>query len=59
MSKQIPAAVREYLSSLGKKGGKASGACKARPSEVARAAINLRWDRYRAKQAAEGAKKGH
>jgi len=35
----------------GRKGGKARGLRKARPSDVARAAVNVRWAKYRAAKA--------
>jgi hypothetical protein len=40
--------VLAYLSAIGKKGGKAGrGKAKARPSAVARAAVNARWKKHR------------
>ena len=40
---------------LGSLGGRAGrGAAKARSSEQARAAVNARWDRYRAAKAGRG-----
>ncbi|HEY3853615.1 MAG TPA: hypothetical protein VGO67_04390 [Verrucomicrobiae bacterium] len=45
MKRKIPSAVREYMASLGRKGGKASGDRKARTSEQARAAVTARWEK--------------
>ncbi len=51
----VPAAVRAYLAGIGAKGGAAgTGAAKARTTEQARAAVGVRWARYRAaRQAAK------
>ncbi|NBW16535.1 MAG: hypothetical protein EBR82_52015 [Caulobacteraceae bacterium] len=43
-------AVRQYLASIGSKGGKATGPSKARTSEQARKAVMKRWENYRKKQ---------
>lgn len=46
MKKEVSA----YLSAIGKKGGKAGrGKAKARPSSVARAAVNARWEKHKGK----------
>lgn len=43
-----PEAVRNYLSQIGKKGGKAgTGKAKARDPEKMRAAVNKRWAKHR------------
>ena len=44
---------------LGRLGGRVKGPCKARTSGQARAAVNVRWAKYRlAKQAAAGKRQG-
>jgi len=46
-----PELLSQVMSALGKKGGAAgTGKAKARSSEQARAAINARWDKVRAKK---------
>lgn len=42
-----PGSVREYLASIGRKGGKATGAVKARTPAQARAAARTRWGKAR------------
>ena len=45
--------IKEYLAFIGSKGGRVTGASKARTSEQARKAVQERWKRYRkAKEAA-------
>ncbi|NBW19464.1 MAG: hypothetical protein EBR82_66965 [Caulobacteraceae bacterium] len=45
--------IKEYLAFIGSKGGRVTGASKARTSEQARKAVQERWNRYRkAKEAA-------
>jgi len=49
--------ISDYMAFLGSKGGRVTGASKARSSEQARAAVAERWKRYRAHKA-EMAKNG-
>lgn len=43
-----PDPVKNYLSQIGKKGGKAgTGKAKARDPEKMRAAVNKRWEKHR------------
>lgn len=46
-----PEILRKVMSLIGKKGGKAKGIRKARSSEQARAAVQVRWDKERARKA--------
>ena len=39
--------ISEYLAFIGSKGGRVTGASKARTSEQARKAVQERWKRYR------------
>jgi len=39
--------IKEYLAFIGSKGGRVTGASKARTSEQARKAVQERWKRYR------------
>jgi hypothetical protein len=50
MKSKLSKAVREYMASLGQKGGKASGERKARTPEQARKAALARWDRVNAEK---------
>lgn len=53
MSKKLMVSeeVQRYMSQIGKKGGRAGrGALKALPSEVARANVNVRWQKARLKK---------
>lgn len=43
--------IRQVMRALGSKGGKTTGKSKARTSEQARAAVNARWAKERAKKA--------
>ena len=54
----VPSDVRRYLSEQGRKGGSVKSPRKARSSEVARAAVTKRWDRYRAEKARKLGEKG-
>jgi hypothetical protein len=45
MKAKLSKAVREYMASLGRIGGKAAGPRKARSSEQARAAVMARWNK--------------
>jgi hypothetical protein len=47
-----PEILRKAMSLIGTKGGKAKGIKKARSSEQARAAVQVRWDKVRARKAA-------
>jgi hypothetical protein len=42
--------IREYMASLGRKGGKATGVGKGLNSEQARKAARARWDKVKTKQ---------
>lgn len=48
-----PELIRKVMRAMGSKGGKVKGSCKARSSEQARAAVNARWAKERAKKQAE------
>jgi hypothetical protein len=50
MKAKLSKAVREYMASLGQKGGKASGERKARTPEQARKAALARWNKVRAEK---------
>ena len=39
--------IKEYLAFIGSKGGRVTGASKARTSEQARKAVQERWRKYR------------
>ena len=43
--------IREVMRALASRGGKVKGISKARTSEQARAAVNVRWEKERAKKA--------
>ena len=43
--------LRQAMAEMGRRGGSKRGISKARSSEQARAAVNVRWAKYRAKQA--------
>ena len=45
-----PKTVREWFAEIGRKGGKASGAPKARSSEQARKAVRARWAKAKGKK---------
>lgn len=49
MTEQVPEEVSKYMSSLGKKGGKATGDCKRRSREQCQAAVKKRWDNEKKK----------
>lgn len=44
--------IREVMRALGSRGGKVKGICKARTSDQARDAVNVRWAKARAKKQA-------
>ena len=44
--------ISDYMAFLGSKGGRVTGATKARSSDQARKAVAERWKRYRAAKAA-------
>jgi hypothetical protein len=46
-----PELIRQVMSAMGKKGGQAKGLRKARSSEQARAAVQARWEKERARRA--------
>lgn len=48
--KKIPPAVSDYFASIGARGG-AAGRGSAERSELNRAAVKARWDKWRAKRA--------
>ena len=50
MKAKLSKAVREYMASLGQKGGKARGERKARTPEQARMAALARWNKVRAEK---------
>ena len=43
-----PDLIKQVMAAMGRKGGKAKGLRKARSSEQARAAVNVRWEKERA-----------
>lgn len=47
MKPKVSKAVREYMASIGRAGGKANGERKARSSEQARAAVMARWNKHK------------
>lgn len=50
-----PHCKREFVNEGARKGGRTKGDCKRRSAEVMRANVKVRWDKYRAKKAAEAA----
>jgi hypothetical protein len=50
MKVKISKAILEYMASLGRIGGKATGPRKARTSEQARAAVLARWNKRKSEQ---------
>jgi hypothetical protein len=50
MKRTIPKAVREYMASLGRKGGKAKDCGKGFNSQTARAAVMARWNKSGARK---------
>ena len=46
--------VKKYMAEIGAKGGRAN---KGKASEKCRAAVRVRWEKYRAQKAAEAASK--
>jgi len=56
MKRNIPKAVREYMASLGHKGGSVKSPRKARTSEQARAAVMARWNKPGARKSGQKVK---
>jgi len=50
MKRKIPSAVREYMASLGRIGGKAKSPGKSLSSEQARANVMARWNKAKSEQ---------
>jgi len=50
MKAKLSKEVRQYMGSLGRIGGKATGPRKARTSEQARAAVMARWNKEKVKK---------
>jgi hypothetical protein len=57
MKRDIPNAVREYMASLGRIGGKAKSPGKALSSEQARANVMARWAKPGARKSDQNVKK--